>query len=246
MKYELHITCEVDDRDAFKAHCESIGIKPIIIETENRDTTHSYQVMTSSKHEGDDYIKTMGGIVLQLATKFKIIRKKVEIQPEEIKHPNHIYYESHLRLKLPKCFDFTKHKAFIIDSGFHLSKNIFKQDETHYYQMLTYRSRELNYHLFCIIIQVMQSTLSELGIEYDKVEIEECIYDSNESVDTMWLGNEKLTTRMPNELDIATHRALHPISTGIEPIYIHTLTRSTKVPENGGKIILNKNRCTNG
>lgn len=190
MKYEIHITCEVDDRDAFKTHCESIGVKPIIIETENPDATHGYQVMTSSKHEGDDYTKTMSGIVFKLARYFKVIRKKVEIQPDEFKHRDHIYYESHLRLKLPKGFDFTKHKVFVTDCGFHLSKNIFKQDETHYYQMLTYRSRELDYHSFLIIIQAMQNSLKELGIEYDKVEIEECIYDSDESVDSLWLNRD--------------------------------------------------------
>jgi hypothetical protein len=244
MKYEIHITCEVDDTKAFKTYCESIGVKPIVIETENPDATHGYQVMTSSKHEGDDYMKTIGGIVFKLSRKFKVLRKKVEIQPEETKHLDHIYYESHLRLKLPNGFDFTAYKSFIKDCGFHLSKNIFKKDVTHHYQMMTYRSNAMDYASFLIVIRAMQKSLDELGIVYDKVEIEECIYDTNESVDNTWLNNIFTCVR-PTPWDVAIHQALNNTTCGIEPIYMNTFTRRELQPNETGKIILHKNRYNN-
>lgn len=215
MKYEIHITCEVNDIQEFKTYCESIGVKAIVIETENTDATQGYQVMTSSKHEGDDYLITVGGIAFKLANKYKVLRKKVEIQPEEIKHPEHIYYESHLRLKLPLGFDFTPYNAFVKDCGFHLSKNIFKKDDTYYYQMITYRSKVLDYPSFLIVIRAMENSLNELNIVCDKVEIEECIYDTNEPIDYSWLNNCQVAPDSVRELkkyyddilDVAIHRA---------------------------------------
>ncbi len=35
MNYEIHITVEVSNLKEFKEDCETIGIKPIIIETQN-------------------------------------------------------------------------------------------------------------------------------------------------------------------------------------------------------------------
>lgn len=54
MNFEIHITVSTQDRAKFRTDCMSIGIKPIVI-----DTGESNQVMTSSKHVGDEWMTTV-------------------------------------------------------------------------------------------------------------------------------------------------------------------------------------------
>ena len=106
MNYEIHITLQVSDRQKFINDCNEVGVKPIVIETQNK-SEFSEQVMTSSKHSGSHYSFILSELCSKFLNKgYKILRRKVEIQPEEAVHPDHIYYESHLRLKLPKDFQY--------------------------------------------------------------------------------------------------------------------------------------------
>jgi hypothetical protein len=102
----------------------------------------------------------------------------------------------------------------------------------------------MDYPSFLIVIRAMQKSLDELGIVYDKVEIEECIYDTNESVDNTWLNNIFTCVR-PTPWDVAIHQALNNTTCGIEPIYMNTFTRRELQPNETGKIILHKNRYNN-
>ena len=120
--------------------------------------------------------------------KYKIIRKKVEIQPEEFIHNDHIYYESHLRLKLTKDFKYDELYELCSDHNLHLSKNIFKKDEKFIWQMITYRSHKDSLDWFIWCVEMVKANLKMLKINFDKIEIEECIYDSNEDVDKHWLN----------------------------------------------------------
>src|SRR5688572_3503242 len=105
MEYEIHITVGSTDREAFKADCQDIGVKPIVIETQ-RENVFNDQVMTSSKYREGDYMEKLEEITEGLRNKgYHIVRKKVEIYPGREKHESHLYYETHFRLKLPKGFD---------------------------------------------------------------------------------------------------------------------------------------------
>lgn len=188
MNYEIHITISnCDNVEEFKSFCYNIGLTPIIIETQNKDN-FLYQVMTSSKHSGSHYLYTLKYLVSNLETKYKVIRQKVELQPEQIKNENHIYYESHLRLKLP--IDFNYHNLYELcnSNNFHLSKNLFKKTDEFIWQMITYRNYKIELNDFHYIINNMCKQLENLKIIYDKVEIEECVYDSNEKIDKEWLN----------------------------------------------------------
>jgi hypothetical protein len=55
--------------------------------------------------------------------------------------------------------------------------------------MITYREYNTTLPKFVEIINAMSTKLKELDINCDKVEIEECIYDSNINVDNNWLKN---------------------------------------------------------
>lgn len=104
MHYEIHVTVNTDDVATFKTDCQEIGVKPILIETEKAGC-YNKQVMTSSKHSGENCLETLSNITSLLYDKgYNVLREKVEIYPDEIKHPNFLYYESHLRLRLPKKF----------------------------------------------------------------------------------------------------------------------------------------------
>jgi len=201
MHYEIHITVKTTNIEKFKIDCKEIGVKPIVIEIQNEDLFEK-QVMTSSKYIGDDYTIELGLLTSALVHKgYEIIRQKVEIKPEENKHKDFIYYESHFRLKFPKVVGFkfnilerlrNELNGYALSDlckelNFHLSKNILKSDEHYIYQMITYRNYNKSYDEFVSHLDVMKKRLSEVDeISIDKVEIEEAIFDSNINVDNNW------------------------------------------------------------
>ena len=56
--------------------------------------------------------------------------------------------------------------------------------------MITYRGYDISYLDFNNIIDNMVDSLSKLEINCDKIEIEECIYDSLTIHDNNWLNNQ--------------------------------------------------------
>lgn len=191
MEYEVHITIECDDISRFKNDCKYLGIKPIIIETEN-DSEYLTQVMTSSKHRGEEYqstLKTLSTNLNELG--FKVKRMKVEKLPEKLKDADFIYYETHLRLRLKNDFDRNILLNLCKRLNFHLSRNLLKKTEEYYYQMITYRNSDISLPEFKDIITEAKNELEYLGLEYDKVEIEECIFDTNVSIDNKWINKKE-------------------------------------------------------
>ena len=187
MNCEMHITVREGDIDQFTEDCKFLGIKPILIETE-RNENFGEQLMTSSKCERDDYLTQFFDIFDKFIKKrYEIIRLKIEKFPDEIKDIDFIYYESHLRLKLEKNFDRSILVEVCKQNNFHLSKNLFKRDENFDYQMITYRDYDIDLNSFKEKINHMVKLLDEKNIIHDKIEIEECIYDSNISLDNNWL-----------------------------------------------------------
>ena len=189
MNYEIHITLQVSNIETFIKDCKEIGVKPIIIETQNNNK-YENQIMTSSKHSGSHYSLMLNQLVSFFEDrKYSILRKKVELQPELNKNEEHIYYESHLRLKLPKNYEYAPLIKLCDETNFHLSKNLFKKDENYTWQMITYRDYEsLSGSEFSSKIYLMEQKLKTLDTFYDKIEIEECVYDSNEEIDKTWLN----------------------------------------------------------
>lgn len=187
MQFEVHITVESDNIQKFRADCQEMDVKPILIETEKQGVFNN-QVMTSSKHLGDDYRPTLNILYKRIKEKgYNVLRMKIEINPEAEKHADFIYYESHMRLKLVKGFDRNLLFEFCKIHDFHLSKNLFKSCEGFDYQMMTYRDNSINYEEFVKRIEQMKTVLRLHRIEFDKVEIEECIFDSNIFIDKNWI-----------------------------------------------------------
>lgn len=187
MEFEIHITVESFDINSFINHCKEINVNAIVIETE-KEGVFNNQVMTSSKHVDENYLFVLNDISNKLQeVGYNILRKKVEIRPLFEKNKNHIYYESHLRLKLKRDFDRSILINLCKNSNFHLSKNFFKKDKDFDYQMITYRNDNISFTEFNKVINDMRNRLNDLNVNFDKVEVEECIFDSNIKVDKNWI-----------------------------------------------------------
>lgn len=195
--------------DDFKNHCKSIGVKPIIIELQLENGTLE-DVMTSSKHFGDNrsayeeserianYLSKLG---------YKVIRKKIETVPwhpaapiistgKEI--PNGCYFESHIGVvihpsqknDLINFVESTLKNGHLIELGgtAKLSQNFFKKsNDDKFINMLTYRNNMCGSPKFKLEVEGIKHLLVEEGFEFEKVEVEYAIYDTNVSHDNMWL-----------------------------------------------------------
>lgn len=185
MEFEIHITVKNNGIDKFIQDCKELGLKPVLIEA-----GCSNQLMTSSKHSNKNFFEVLVPLCdLLIERNYSLLRLKVEKKPESTKDENFSYYESHIRLKLPKDFNYDELKKECLIQNFHLSKNLFKKDEDFNYQMITYRMNKGCLTKFNLVINKMTKRLNDMGINYDKIEIEECIYDTNENLDKEWITN---------------------------------------------------------
>ena len=239
LPFEIHVTVEVDlpigDGDVitdwygsiseFKEDCIEIGVKPIVIDLEINDGSILKDVMTSSKHFGDnrsayeeskricDDLKKHG---------YKVLRNKIESVPwhpaapvistgKEI--PNGCYFEAHIGVTIypgqkDELNEFVKNiedKYAINFSGVgdpltslsgtaKLSQNFFKKskDGSKFVNMLTYRSNKCGSPKFKLEVEGIKQLLQEEGFEFEKVEVEYAVYDTNVTHDAKWiLGSEE-------------------------------------------------------
>jgi hypothetical protein len=76
-----------------------------------------------------------------------------------------------------------------------LSRNFFKKSKEgdKFVNMLTYRCNKVGRPTFGLEVNTIKELLQLNGFEFEKVEIEYAIYDTNVSHDAKWiLGDEKL------------------------------------------------------
>jgi uncharacterized protein (TIGR00725 family) len=191
MQFEIHLTVETNDIEKFKSDCQKFGCKPIMIETQ-RNQEFGTQVMTSDKYTGYSYermlIKTVSNFQ---GAGYKILREKVEIFPQAQRHLDHMYYESHIRLTLPKdlpSYKLRQLKNHCISDNWYYSKNLFKSSPEVNYQMITLRMYDSTYEKFSKAVEKMEFILETvLQLTFDKVEIEECVHDTNALIDKSWI-----------------------------------------------------------
>lgn len=218
--FEIHVTVDltgVENKksfvDKFKDSCKSICVKPIVIEFQLDNGTLE-DVMTSSKHFGDNrsayeeserisnQLKEMG---------YKVIRKKIETVPWHsaapiidgvLPIPNNCYFESHIGVvitfdqkeKLQNYVDFLNDSFEDSECGgvAKLSQNFFKKSEdgSKFVNMITYRNNLCGYETFKEEVELIKLSLISNEFEFEKVEIEYAIYDSNIHHDDIWVSNK--------------------------------------------------------
>lgn len=212
LPFEIHVTVESPSSiDKFKQSCSLIEVKPIVIDLEINDGSIIKDVMTSSKHFGDNRTayEESKRICRELELQgFRVLRNKIESVPwhpaapvistgKEI--PNGCYFESHIGVTIypdqkEELNDFVKstltNDHLIELSGTaKLSQNFFKKskDGSKFVNMLTYRSNMCGSPKFKLEVEGIKHLLQEEGFEFEKVEVEYAVYDTNVTHDAKWI-----------------------------------------------------------
>ena len=197
--------------DKFKDVCSKIGVKPIVIDLEINDGSVIKDIMTSSKHFGDNRsaYEESERICSELRKYgYKVLRNKIESVPwhpaapvistgKEI--PNGCYFEAHIgviinpdqKIELNEFVKSTLTNGHLIElSGTaKLSQNFFKKskDGSKFVNMLTYRSNICGSPKFKLEVEGIKHLLQEEGFEFEKVEVEYAVYDTNVTHDAKWI-----------------------------------------------------------
>ena len=187
--FEIHVTVLSNEVEQFKKDCAEFGCKPLLIELQHNSGSYQ-QLMTSQNFKHKEWDIEIQNIKEKLETKKYLIKRiKVEINPYAYNNVPIKYYETHFRIKSNN-----QNESLLDDItrnfGFHKSKNVFKNiDNIFYYQMATYRTYDLDIKKFENIIETFKEKLKENSLVFDKVEVESCIIDTNDSLDKKWLEN---------------------------------------------------------
>ena len=221
LPFEIHVTVESPkDIDGFKDACSLIEVKPIVIDLEINDGSIIKDVMTSSKHFGDNRTayEESKRICRDLELQgFKVLRNKIESVPwhpaapvistgKEI--PNGCYFEAHIGVTIypsqkDELNEFVKNIEDTYAINFSgvgdpltslsgtakLSQNFFKKskDGSKFVNMLTYRSNICGSPKFKLEVEGIKHLLQEEGFEFEKVEVEYAVYDTNVTHDAKWI-----------------------------------------------------------
>jgi len=240
LPFEIHVTVDMEriidgDGDStngkklfikdFKNQCLSIGVKPIVIDLEINDGSVIKDIMTSSKHFGDNRsaYEESERIVKELRNRgYKVVRNKIESVPwhpaapqdKDKDHPlwngdpipNGCYFESHIGVIVTKeskpdleyLVEFLNESICEFSGTAKLSRNFFKKtDDDKFINMLTYRSNMVNAKEFEGEVRSIEKIISGKNdwsmlshfrsFEYEKVEIEYAVYDTNVTHDAKWI-----------------------------------------------------------
>lgn len=212
LPFEIHVTVDTESfvytggLEDFKSDCNEIGVKPIVLDLEMKEGSLK-DVMTSSKHFGDN--RSAYEEANRIANKltsfgYKVVRKKIETVPwhpaapviptgKEI--PNGCYFESHIGVVIspeekPYLENFVDDLNTRIELGgtCKLSQNFFKKskDGSKFVNMLTYRDNMTCKEDFKKDVELIKFLLNENNFEFEKVEVEYAIYDTNVNHDAKW------------------------------------------------------------
>jgi NTP pyrophosphatase (non-canonical NTP hydrolase) len=201
LPYEIHVTVERPfGIELFKKNCEEIGVKPIVIDLQKNNQTVMLDVMTSSKHYGDNRSAYEEAIRIKeiLDNNYKVLRVKIETVPwhpaaptredKNPKMPENCYFESHIQIittesRKPTIVEIAnRHKA-------HVSQNFFKKLENDLYViMVTHRKYDGTLEDFKNDVSQIETDLGINGFMIKKIETEFAIYDTKISHDFKWLN----------------------------------------------------------
>jgi NTP pyrophosphatase (non-canonical NTP hydrolase) len=199
--YEIHVTVNLLDnecqKEIFKDVCKKIGVKPIVIDLENKGEIVMQDVMTSSHIITDNagaYEECLR-IESELERNgFVVVRKKIETvpwhpaAPQKLGEamPENCYFEAHIG-----CIISSNQKQELKEIaesfGGHLSKNAFKKlEDGKFINMLTMRDGKCTLETFNVSVDTMKRVLDDCNIQYEKTIIEFAIYDTLINHDFIW------------------------------------------------------------
>ena len=234
LPYEIHITVDANemidktthgkadfDMELFKEVCKQLGVKPIVLDLELNSGGVIKDVMTSSKHFGNNrsVLEEVDRINIGLTkSNFNVIRRKVETVPWHPAAPLHdtgefipngCYFESHFGVVITpdqkeELVEFTQGlnerctAAGRIELGgtAKLSQNFFKRskDGSKFVNMLTYRNDMCGSETFIEEVNGIKTSLNngwDTFFEFEKVEVEYALYDTNVTHDAKWIKEKE-------------------------------------------------------
>lgn len=209
LPFEIHVTVKgynnTEFIDRFRSDCSDIVVKPIIIDLECSDASIIKDVMTSSKHFGDNrsaYEESIRIVDSLNGLGYGVLRNKIETVPWHPASPkvnigviaNGCYFESHIGVEiLPEEKDslnaFVKDISESLNGSIKLSQNFFKKsfDGSKFINMLTYRDNSTCVSEFDTDVSLIKNSLIFSGFVFEKVEVEYAIYDTNINHDSKWI-----------------------------------------------------------
>jgi hypothetical protein len=200
--FEIHLTVRKPESiEAFRAACVEMGVKPIILDLQDRTgTTVLEDVMTSSRISAATKDVPQHLYLLQhamMAFGFDVVRTKVETVPwhpaassllDRPKMPENRYFESHIQVVVPDG-RFQKLRSIAESMDAHLSRNVFKRAATgDPIMMLTLRDYQTTAGSFQDDVEATVSALRYFSFDVGKVEVEFAIFDSNVDHDAAWIN----------------------------------------------------------
>jgi NTP pyrophosphatase (non-canonical NTP hydrolase) len=202
LPYEIHLTVMLEGEqtvEGFRAACAEIGVKPIVLDLQDRNgETTMVDVMTSSKHFGDNFSAYYAAFNLKHALhdrRYAVVRTKIETVPwhpaapvGDQPMPPNCYFESHIPITLmPEEMDALRASVAQDFGDLHISRNAFKREENgNVVIMATVRRNDVNYSEFKDRLGVIVHSLSR-GWTLGKVITEFSIYDTKVSHDASWI-----------------------------------------------------------
>lgn len=200
--FEIHVTVQLAHgmEDSFKEVCKWLNVKPIILDLENKGKSVMQDVMTSSHFFGNNseaYYECLRVEAGLEKNGFKVVRKKIETVPwhpaapiANAPMPKDCYFEAHIGCIINDSQKERLQELAEINNA-HLSRNYFKKLENGLFvNMLTLRWYDCNYEKVKHDVQRTKLHLTRNGMEYEKVIVEFCLYDTKVSHDYKWLEKQ--------------------------------------------------------
>lgn len=208
LPFEIHITVAHARLDEFKAACESLGVKPLLLDLQKTDgqsvmveAMTSQKLMGSNKRALEETRRVSAGLK---AAGFEVLREKIETAPWHPAAPSNQsgvskmppggYFEAHLGVALQsprgpeRDAELTRLEKVAKASSAKKSANLFKDNEALAVVMLTLRRYEGSRETFAVELERLQSELAAGGFELEKTIVEFSIYDSKTAHDAAWLS----------------------------------------------------------
>lgn len=200
--YEIHITSNVSPTqvDDFVSLCESIAVKPIVLDLPNVSTR---EVMTKSVVTSKSVHQAVGTANTQAmwltSGGFEVARIKIETTPTHPQAPSvandtklkpGAHFETHYKIIVTSESDDQTIDVVVAEYGLYKSRNIFKHfSDGSYHQMVTDRDYDTTAEVFIDRTSTIANRMVECGLVLAKRPIVEfSIYDTNPRHDNVWLG----------------------------------------------------------
>ena len=198
--YEIHVTVKISASvDEFKNACRDLGVKPIFLDLQMRNSDAVIKdLMTSSVVIGDNRTayEEMKRISSGLsAAGFEVLREKIETVPwhpaapwdSSQPMPLNCYFESHLNVLLSADREEVLTCIAKAHSA-HKSKNAFKvYEDGSYTIMVTLRDYTATHDSFREKLRLLKEELLLSDFSIEKEIVEFSVYDSRVSHDADWL-----------------------------------------------------------